>query len=412
MQLGRGGREEGGLDVFVSSSPVCIIIHSAATHHDGQEGEQDGGGGDGAHEEVGHDHVEDGLEGFDGVGEGDGHGGKGQVGGDVSGGVHERRGEDQLELLLCDRLLRDDGNTTKGCQQQQEEGERVLTLIHQGMASKTYALVGGLLCAQEVGDAAVKGADNHVDGGDGPGVGEVVEQGLVVQVEADVQAVPGRIISDENGQHGMSQKDPSRYVYHGDRSGAGAGAGLGANSPDSNEDGGEDAGGRGLANHATENPVNKCHGATQQGPNGNWHSWQAPCGIRSSGALAGGRRLAHFSRPLSSGSGSGTAAARTAEGRATASTTTDFLGQERLTGAARARPAGLKELRIRGAACASTGPKQGQEGKVMSRTSSHRALGSAEKRRCLSRISYHSSLGKSQLLEHQRYEEQRSKKPG
>ena len=132
--------------------------------------------------------------------------------------------------------------------------------------------------------------------------------------------------------------------------------GLGANLPDSNEDGGDDAGGRGLADHATKNPALRAIHATQQAPYDNRYSRQAPCGIRSPGAPAGGREgggWAHFSRPLSSGSGSGTEAARTAEGRATASTTTDFLGQERLTGVARARPAGLKELRVKGAACGS-----------------------------------------------------------
>mmetsp|Transcript_16971 Transcript_16971/g.44043 ORF Transcript_16971/g.44043 Transcript_16971/m.44043 type:complete len:422 (-) Transcript_16971:72-1337(-) len=134
------------------------------TRHDGDEGGQHGERRDGAHEEVGQRNAEDGLQRLHGVSERDGDGGKGQVGSDVARGVHERWGEDELELILGDGPLK-----------------------------------GGLLGADGVGEHAVHGAHDHVHGGHGPGEGEIVENGLVDEVEADVQSVPDR--DEAHGDH-------------------------------------------------------------------------------------------------------------------------------------------------------------------------------------------------------------------
>ena len=99
--------------------------------------------------------AEDWLEGLDGVGEGDGDGGEGEVGGDVAQGVHGGRGEDLAELLLGD-----------------------------GPAE------GGAPPASKVGAGAVDRPDDHVHRGDRPRVGEVLEEGLVGQVEGHIHRVP------------------------------------------------------------------------------------------------------------------------------------------------------------------------------------------------------------------------------
>ena len=51
---------------------------------------------------------------------------------------------------------------------------------------------GGLLGAEKVRQRAVGEADHHVDSADGVGEGEVIEDGLVQQVEGHVQAIPHR----------------------------------------------------------------------------------------------------------------------------------------------------------------------------------------------------------------------------
>ena len=79
----------------------------------------------------------------------------------------------------------------------------------------THPAKGGLPEAQHVGDGAVEQADHHVHGRHGPGVGEVVEDGLVLQVEEHVEPVPApssgqlrftRACSAAEGAHQASTK--------------------------------------------------------------------------------------------------------------------------------------------------------------------------------------------------------------
>jgi hypothetical protein len=53
-----------------------------------------------------------------------------------------------------------------------------------------YPAEGGLLEADQVHQHTVGKAHNHVHGGDGPWEGEILEDGLVQQVEANVEGIP------------------------------------------------------------------------------------------------------------------------------------------------------------------------------------------------------------------------------
>ena len=87
--------------------------------------------------------------------EADGHGGEAQVRGDVPERVHGGRLDEVSKLLLVNRAAE----------------RRILE-------------------AERVQHGAVDGADNHVHGGNGPRERELVEERLVVDVEANVQRVP------------------------------------------------------------------------------------------------------------------------------------------------------------------------------------------------------------------------------
>ena len=73
-------------------------------HHDGDQSGQHGGGGVLAQQQLGQGYTEDRLQGFDSVGQGDCHGCKGQVGGDMTNGMHGSWPEDPAKLLLGNGL--------------------------------------------------------------------------------------------------------------------------------------------------------------------------------------------------------------------------------------------------------------------------------------------------------------------
>lgn len=87
--------------------------------------------------------------------QGDGDCCKGKVGSDMPSSVHECWASYGAEFILCDRTL-----------------ER------------------GLLCAEQVDEAAVSSTDHNVDGGDKPWVWEGEEDGFVLEVEGDVESIP------------------------------------------------------------------------------------------------------------------------------------------------------------------------------------------------------------------------------
>lgn len=76
----------------------------SGTHHDGDQGSDDGSRGSGTQEQLGQQHVEGRLQRLDGVCEGDSHSCKGQVGRHVADGVHGGRQEQLPKLLPSDWL--------------------------------------------------------------------------------------------------------------------------------------------------------------------------------------------------------------------------------------------------------------------------------------------------------------------
>lgn len=82
----------------VSISPAIRTVH--ATHHDGNQRQQHGQRRGLAQDDLGQHNVEGWLQRLDRVRQRDGHSRERDVGGHVAHGVHGRRAEDVLELLL------------------------------------------------------------------------------------------------------------------------------------------------------------------------------------------------------------------------------------------------------------------------------------------------------------------------
>mmetsp|Transcript_14592 Transcript_14592/g.41580 ORF Transcript_14592/g.41580 Transcript_14592/m.41580 type:complete len:318 (+) Transcript_14592:288-1241(+) len=166
-QVGHHGRQEA---VPVEGQLGCGGHgHSHHDRHEGTEHRQRRGLPE---NQLGQNHVECRLECLHRMRQRDGHGGKRQVGGHVADGMHGCRREDERQLFLGD-----------------------------------WSLEGCLLGPGKVHRRAVEGPDHHVNRGDKPGVREIVEDHLVLQVERDVEPVPERNIACRYDRRGVLGPD-------------------------------------------------------------------------------------------------------------------------------------------------------------------------------------------------------------